>query len=58
MQLAEQGKLDLHADINKYLGEIQVPATYPEPVTAAHLLTHTAGFGQPLISQAAGARRS
>ncbi len=44
MQLAEQGKLDLHADVNSYLKTFQIPATYPEPVTLAHLLTHTAGF--------------
>lgn len=43
MQLAEQGQLDLHADINDYL-DFTVPAAYPEPITLAHLLTHTAGF--------------
>lgn len=44
MQLVEQGRLDLHADINRYLTDFQIPATYPEPITLAHLLTHTAGF--------------
>jgi CubicO group peptidase (beta-lactamase class C family) len=44
MQLAEQGKLNLHADVNTYLKTFQLPATYPEPITLAHLLTHTAGF--------------
>jgi CubicO group peptidase (beta-lactamase class C family) len=44
MQLIEQGKLDLHSDINRYLDAFQVPATYPAPITLAHLLTHTAGF--------------
>jgi CubicO group peptidase (beta-lactamase class C family) len=44
MQLVEQGKLDLNTDINTYLTEFQVPATYPAPITLAHLLTHTAGF--------------
>jgi CubicO group peptidase (beta-lactamase class C family) len=44
MQLAEQGKLDLHTDVNTYLTGFQIPATYPEPITLAHLLTHTAGF--------------
>jgi CubicO group peptidase (beta-lactamase class C family) len=44
MQLAEQGKLDLGADINTYLADFKIPATYPEPITLAHLLTHTAGF--------------
>jgi CubicO group peptidase (beta-lactamase class C family) len=44
MQLAEQGKVDLHADVNTYLKTFHLPATYPEPITLAHLLTHTAGF--------------
>ncbi len=44
MQLVEQGKLDLHADVNTYLKTFHIPATYPEPITLAHLLTHTAGF--------------
>ena len=44
MQLVEQGKLDLYADVNRYLDAVQIPAPYPEPVTLAHLLTHTAGF--------------
>jgi CubicO group peptidase (beta-lactamase class C family) len=44
MQLVEQGKLDLNADVNTYLADFQIPATYPEPITLAHLLTHTAGF--------------
>jgi CubicO group peptidase (beta-lactamase class C family) len=44
MQLVEQGQLDLHADVNTYLTAFQVPATYPQPITLAHLLTHTAGF--------------
>jgi len=44
MQLVEQGKLDLDADVNTYLTTFKIPATYPEPITLAHLLTHTAGF--------------
>lgn len=46
MQQVEQGTLDLDADVNRYLRELdpRVPATYPEPVTLRHLLTHTAGF--------------
>ena len=47
MQLVEQGKLDLHADVNQYLTAFQLEDTYPEPVTLAHLLTHTAGFEDP-----------
>jgi CubicO group peptidase (beta-lactamase class C family) len=44
LQLAEQGKLNLHADVNTYLKTFHLPATYPQPITLAHLLTHTAGF--------------
>lgn len=44
MQLVEQGKLSLHTDVNHYLKTFQIPATYPQPITLAHLLTHTAGF--------------
>ncbi|HET9908456.1 MAG TPA: serine hydrolase, partial [Anaerolineales bacterium] len=43
MQLAEQGKLDLDADINTYL-DFRIPDTYPQPITLTHLLTHTPGF--------------
>ncbi len=43
MQLVEQGKLDLDADINTYL-DFHIPDTYPQPVTLRHLLTHTSGF--------------
>ena len=44
MQLAEQGKLDLNADVNTYLTDFKIPDTYPEPITLAHLMTHTPGF--------------
>jgi CubicO group peptidase (beta-lactamase class C family) len=43
MQLVEQGKLDLDADVNTYL-DFRIPNTYPGPITLKHLLTHTAGF--------------
>jgi CubicO group peptidase (beta-lactamase class C family) len=44
MQAVERGLLDLDANVNRYLTSFQVPGTYPQPVTLAHLLTHTAGF--------------
>jgi CubicO group peptidase (beta-lactamase class C family) len=43
MQLVEQGKLSLDADVNTYL-DFTIPATFPEPITLKHLLTHTPGF--------------
>lgn len=44
MQLVEQGRLDLDADINTYLRTFKIPATYKQPITLRHLMTHTAGF--------------
>lgn len=44
MQLVEAGKLDLNADVNSYLTAFQIPATFPQPITLAHLMAHTAGF--------------
>ncbi len=44
MQLAERGQLDLDADINDYLKSFKIPATFPEPITMKHLLSHTPGF--------------
>jgi CubicO group peptidase (beta-lactamase class C family) len=49
MQLVEQGKLDLGADVNTYLETFQIPETYPQPITLRHLLTHTAGFEDDLF---------
>jgi CubicO group peptidase (beta-lactamase class C family) len=49
MQLVERGELDLGADVNRYLREVRVPDTFPEPITTAHLLTHTAGFAERLF---------
>jgi CubicO group peptidase (beta-lactamase class C family) len=47
MQLVEQGQLDLKTDVNQYL-DFQIPATFAEPITLEHLLTHTAGFEEQL----------
>jgi CubicO group peptidase (beta-lactamase class C family) len=43
MQLVEQGKLDLDADVNRYL-DFKIPTTYPQPITLRHIMTHTPGF--------------
>jgi CubicO group peptidase (beta-lactamase class C family) len=43
MQLVEQGKLDLDADVNTYL-DFRIPDTFPQPITLRHLMNHTAGF--------------
>jgi CubicO group peptidase (beta-lactamase class C family) len=44
MQLAEQGKLDLHADANTYLRSYRLPEAFGQPITADQLLTHSAGL--------------
>jgi CubicO group peptidase (beta-lactamase class C family) len=44
MQLVEQGKIDLDADVNGYLTDFEIPETFPEPITMKHLMTHTPGF--------------
>lgn len=49
MQLAEQGKIDLTADVNNYLPDFQIPATYPAPITMLNLLSHTSGFEERSI---------
>ena len=46
MQLVDRGKIELNKDVNRYLTSTRVPSTYPQPVTAAHLLSHTAGFDE------------
>lgn len=48
MQLVEQGKLDLDADVNTYL-DFRIPDTYPQPITLKHLMTHTSGFEDVLF---------
>lgn len=44
MQLAEQGQVDLHADVNTYLRRFQIPLAFNRPITLHHLLLHTAGL--------------
>ena len=43
MQLVEQGRIDLREDVNTYL-DFEIPATYDEPITMWHFLTHTPGL--------------
>lgn len=43
MQLVEQGKLDLDADVNTYL-DFKIPARAGKPITLRQIMTHTAGF--------------
>jgi CubicO group peptidase (beta-lactamase class C family) len=43
MQLVEQGKIDLDADVNRYL-DFEIPPREGKPVTMRNLMQHTAGF--------------
>jgi CubicO group peptidase (beta-lactamase class C family) len=45
MQLVEQRKLDLDADINQYL-DFKVPPYDGKPVTLRNIMTHTSGIGE------------
>lgn len=45
MQLYEQGKIDLNADVRTYLPDgFLSNLSYKEPITMLHLMNHTAGF--------------
>ena len=44
MQLFEQGKLNLDADVNTYLKDFKIPDTFPQPITMKNLMSHTPGF--------------
>jgi CubicO group peptidase (beta-lactamase class C family) len=43
MQLVEQGKIDLDADVNRYL-DFKIPPRDGLPITMRNLMQHTAGF--------------
>jgi CubicO group peptidase (beta-lactamase class C family) len=43
MQQVEQGKIDLDADINRYL-DFRIPDAFGKPITMRNLMTHTPGF--------------
>jgi CubicO group peptidase (beta-lactamase class C family) len=43
MQMVEQGKIDLDADVNQYL-DFKIPPYQGKPITMRNLMTHTPGF--------------
>jgi CubicO group peptidase (beta-lactamase class C family)/cytochrome b561 len=47
MQLEEQGKLNLDADVNQYL-DFPIRPAFNKPVTLRNLMTHTAGFEETI----------
>jgi len=55
MQLAEQGKINLEADINTYLPKgFLHNRKYDTPVTMRNLMNHDAGFEESVIGMATG----
>ena len=51
MQLNEEGKIDLDADIRNYLPKgFLKNLHYDTPITMRHLMNHTAGFEEQLIN--------
>lgn len=46
LQLKDRNLIDIHKDVNQYLNSVKVPNTYSKPVTASHLMTHSAGFDE------------
>ncbi|WFM72825.1 serine hydrolase domain-containing protein [Halomonas sp. CKK8] len=44
MQLVEQGRLDLDADIRDILTDFPLATRYPAPITLRQLMAHTPGF--------------
>src|SRR5581483_1370830 len=47
MQLKEQGRLDLDADINRYL-DFRIEGAGGKPITLKNLMTHTGGFEETI----------
>ncbi|MBU2342245.1 MAG: beta-lactamase family protein [Alphaproteobacteria bacterium] len=47
MQQVEAGRLDLDADVNRYL-DFEIPPFEGEAITLRHLMTHTAGFEESI----------
>lgn len=47
MQLVEQGKINLDADVNTYL-DFKIPPRNGKPITMRNLMTHTPGFEEAI----------
>jgi CubicO group peptidase (beta-lactamase class C family) len=49
MQLVEQGRLDLDADIQTYLPDLEIAQSFAEPITLNHLMAHTPGYEESVM---------
>jgi hypothetical protein len=59
--LIEEGKIDLHADIKKYIPGFSIKKLYDGdevPITVNHLLTHTSGLMIDYYVRSAGERKN
>ncbi|MEI7849297.1 MAG: serine hydrolase [Chloroflexota bacterium] len=52
LQLNQQGRLDLQADIRPYFKDFKLNTHFDDPLTFANLLTHTDGFETRMIGVA------
>ena len=53
LQLNERGQIDLHEDVRPYFKDFPLKTNFDQPLTFAHLLTHTDGFETRMIGAAA-----
>ncbi len=44
LELAHDGRLDLHRNVNSYLTQLHIAPAFGQPITMADLLTHSSGF--------------
>ncbi|MEE2784438.1 MAG: serine hydrolase domain-containing protein [Pseudomonadota bacterium] len=44
MQLVEQGRLDLNADVSEYVHQFTIPNAFDTPMTLTHIMTHAPGL--------------
>ena len=47
MQLVEEGKVDLDADVNKYI-DFKIPELHGKPITVRNVMTHTPGIEEQI----------
>ena len=58
MQQLELQKLQLDNDMNGYLKVVQIPATWPQPISLIHAMSHTTGFEDRIIGLFARGQRT
>lgn len=49
MRLVEEGRVNLDADVNRYLKTFKIPATFQQPITLRQLLEHRSGLDDRFI---------